>query len=112
MFAPGSTLYFTFAHATAGLASTAFTTVLSANGSLDTSISISISEIASGVYTASFDSPFVNDVFYNLIIFQTSAPTEKHSQSWFVRARTLEKDVAQIKSYLSSLRSFLPDNYS
>lgn len=99
MFAPNSTLYFSFS-TTAGLASTAFTTVMITNGELDYTIPISIKENASGIYTASFVASNLNEVQHHLFVYVTAAPTTKFDMMFYVRARTVEQNLAVIRSNL------------
>lgn len=99
MFAPNTTLYFTFTH-TAGIASTAFTTKLVVNGSLDLSIPISIVENSSGVYTASFANTASEETTYHLVVYETATPANKYHESWFVKPRVVEQALAVIRSNL------------
>lgn len=100
MFAPNTTLYFTFTH-TAAIAPTAFTTALVVNGELDLSIPITIKENSAGIYTASFNAPLVNETVFHLVVYETATPTNKYHENWFVRARTVEKTLGVISSGLS-----------
>lgn len=96
MFAPGSTLYLGFL-TTTGIASTAFTTHLIANGAYVTNIPISISEVSSGVYVASFAAALENETYYTLLIYETATPANQYSGNFYVRSRSFEQDLTMLK---------------
>lgn len=99
MFAPSSTLYFSFS-TTAALASTAFSTVLITNGELDLTIPITIKENVAGIYTASFVASSLNEVQHHLFVYETAVPATKFDMTFYIRARTIEQNLAVIRSNL------------
>lgn len=113
----GATHYFPFRHGTASLLNTAFTKLVICDGQPLRQLPVSVREVSSKNYVASFTNQGVHNSQYTLIVYETAAPTSIYTQHWIVQDPVVELGIAFLKarnqiieSQLTSTQDKIDDN--